>query len=230
MKKQILVIDDDQLILYGLAKTLKEQDYDVQTANNATEAIEKISFSPFDLCLLDVHLPDMNGLKLMRKIKDRCPHTKIIIMTASCLDSSELSENNNKAIANGACHFIPKPFNISDVTDVVNQVLSGEQKLEAGFRLTSSGFEKRSRKNPRIPHKENIQIQTSVIDQGNFIRWTLVAKGVDISDGGIGLLSQYPLKESQVVSFDEKMGKKTGVVVWSKMIDDDTCRLGIRFA
>jgi len=44
------------------------------------------------------------------------------------------------------------------------------------------------------------------------------------------LLSQYPLKEFQVVGFDEKMGNRTGVVVWSKMVDEENCRIGVRFA
>jgi DNA-binding response OmpR family regulator len=230
MKKQILVVDDDQLILYALARALKEEEYEVETADTASEALKKISFFPYDLCLLDVHLSDMNGLELMRKIKDSCPDTKIIIMTASCLDSSELSENNNKAIANGACHFIPKPFNLGEVTDVVNQVLTGQNNLEAGFRFTGTGFEKRSRKNPRKPYEENIRFQMSVIDQGNYTRWSLEAKGVDISDSGIGILTQHPLKESQVIGFDETLGKKTGVVVWSKMVDEENCRAGVRFA
>ncbi|MEJ2268603.1 MAG: hypothetical protein P8Y04_02385 [Desulfobulbaceae bacterium] len=57
-----------------------------------------------------------------------------------------------------------------------------------------------------------------------------MAQVVDISDRGIGLLSQYPLRESQVIGFDEKMNNRTGVVVWSKMMDEDNCRVGIRFA
>jgi len=230
MKKQILVVDDDQLILYALARALKEEEFEVETADTATEALKKIAFSPYDLCLLDVHLADMNGLELMRKIKDSCPDTKIIVMTASCLDSSELSENNNKAIANGACHFIPKPFNLSEVTDVVNQVLTGQNNLEVGFRYTGHGFEKRSRKKPRSPYKENIRFQMSVIDQGNYTRWSLEAKGVDVSDSGIGLLTPHPLKESQIIGFDETLGKKIGVVVWSKMVDEENCRVGVRFA
>jgi CheY-like chemotaxis protein len=230
MKKHILVVDDDQLILYALARALKDDEYEVETAASATEAIEKLSYSPYDLCLLDVHLTDMNGLELMKRIKASCPDTKVVIMTASCLDSTELSENNNAAIANGACHFIPKPFNLSEVTDVVQQILTGKKNFEIGFRYTGSGFEKKSRKTPRKPYNETIRFQMSVIDQGNYTRWSLIAQAVDISDGGIGLLSQYPLKESQIIGFDEKMDKKTGVVVWSKRVDEENCRAGIRFA
>jgi CheY-like chemotaxis protein len=229
-QSSILVVDDDQLILYALARALKDDAHVVETADTATAAIKKVSECPFDLCLLDVHLTDMNGLELMKRIRETCPETKFIIMTASCLDASELSENHNEAIANGACHFIPKPFNLWEVTDVVQQVLTGKENFEVGFRFTGRDFEKKSRKTPRKPYKENIRFQMSVIDQGNYTRWSLEAEAVDISDSGIGLLSQFPLKESQIIGFDEKMGNRTGVVAWSKMIDAETCRAGIRFA
>jgi len=229
-KSSILVVDDHHLILYALARALKEDAYVVETADTVTEAIKKVSECSFDLCLLDVHLSDMNGLGLMKRIREICPETKFIIMTASCLDASELSELNKEAVANGACYFIPKPFNLWEIRDVVQQVLTGKQKLEAGFNFTGRYFEKKARKTPRKPCKEKVRFHMSVIDQGNYTRWSLEAQAVDINDSGIGLLSQYPLRESQVIGFDEKMGNRTGVVVWSKMIDEETCRAGIRFA
>ena len=230
MKNHILVVDDDQLILYGLAKILKNDGCEVITAGTATEAIEKLSFCPYDLCLLDVHLPDMNGLELMKIIRSMCPKTKVVIMTASFVDFSELSDNNSKAIANGASQFIPKPFNLCDISDVVQQVLQGKESFTAGIGFTGTVAEKRSRKTPRSPWNENIFFQMSVIDQGEYARKSLEAQAVDISDSGIGILTRHPLKESQVVGFDDTMGNRTGVVVWSKMIDEENCRVGIRFA
>ncbi len=100
-------------------------------------------------------------------------------------------------------------------------MLSGEEDFHTGFRFINSSFEKKSRKSPRKPYNEKIGFQMSVIDQGNSTRWSLEAQAVDISDRGIGVLSHYHLKESQVIGFDEKMDNKTGVVMWSKMIDED---------
>ncbi len=229
-QSSILVVDDDQLLLYALARALKDDAHVVETADTATAAIKKVSECPFDLCLLDVYLPDLNGLELRKRIREICPETKFIIMTASCLDSSELSENNNKAIANGACHFIPKPFNLYELADMVQQVLAGKEIVDTGSFFAGADFGKNSRQKPRKPYREKIGFQMSVIDGGNYIRWSLEAQGVDISDSGIGFLSQVPLKESQVVGFDEKLGNRTGVVVWSKMVGDELCRTGIRFA
>jgi len=230
VKNYILVVDDDQLILYGLAKILKNDGYEVQTAGSATEAIEKLSYCPYDLCLLDVHLPDLSGLEVMAIISDMCPKTKIVIMTASFVDFDELSDNNSQAIANGASQFIPKPFNLCDISDVVRQVLKGEENFQAGIRLSDRVTEKKSRKKPRTTWNGNIYFQMSIIDHGDYTRKSLEAQAVDISDNGIGLLTRYPLKESQVIGFDDKMDNRIGVVVWSKMIDEEKCRVGIRFA
>ena len=230
MAQSILVVDDNQLVLYGLAKALKYNSYAVQTASTGQKALRKLAYCPFDLCMLDIDLPDFNGLELMKMVKDFCPDTKIIIMTASNLDSPEVSENINAAIANGACHFIAKPFDLCDITEVVEKVLSGEEDFHTGFRFVNSSSEKKSRRSPRKPCSEKIGFQMSVIDQGNYTRWSMEAKAVDISDRGIGVLTSYHLKESQVIGFDEKMDNKTGVVMWSKTIDADKCRVGIKFA
>jgi len=230
MKNYILVVDDDQLILYALAKVLKDNGYEAATAATATEAIEKLSYCPYDLCLLDVHLPDLNGLDLLKIIRDMCPKIKVVIMTASHLDSTELDGSFYKAIENGASQFIPKPFSLCDITDVVQEVLTGDENSHAGYRFASNGFEKKSRKSPRKPFNEIVSFQTSIIDEGAYTRKSMKAQVVDISDSGIGLLTQHPLKESQIIGFDDKMGNRTGVVVWSKMVDDDKCRAGIRFA
>lgn len=230
MKHYILVVDDDQLILYALEKILRNDGYEVVTASTAAQAIEKLSFCPYDLCLLDFHLPDLNGLELMKITRDMCPKTRVVIMTASHFDSDKLSENNKKAIANGADHFISKPFDLCDITDVVQQTLKSKENFQTDFQFAANGFEKKSRKKPRAPFTENIFFQMSIIDQGNYTRKTLKAQAVDISDSGIGFLIHYPLKESQVIGFDEKVDSRTGVVVWSKMVDEENCRVGVRFA
>jgi CheY-like chemotaxis protein len=230
MKKHILVVDDDELILFALAKTLKGDAREVITASTGTEAIKKLSYCPYDLCLLDIHLPDMNGLELMKIIREMCPETRIVIMTASYIDFSELNGNYIEAITNGASQFIPKPFNLCDIKEVVDQVLRGEEDIDKDFFCIGNGTLKRSRKHPRELCNGKVCFKMSIIDEGGISRKLLEALGVDISDSGIGLLTRCPLKESQVIGFDEKNKNKTGVVAWSEMIDEDNCRVGVKFA
>lgn len=229
--KNILLVDDDELVLFGLEKVLKHNAFEVTTAVSASKAVEKISGCPFDLCLLDVHLPDFNGLELMKIIKEMCPETRVIIMTASYVScNDELSENIKEAMKNGACHFMPKPFDLCEVTDIVERALKKNDNFHTGFRLVGNNLVKKKRKSPRAPRNENIKFFMTVIDQGETKRWTLQAKSVDISESGIGLLTDYPLKESQVISFGADLANKTGVVVWSTMYDSKVCRAGVKFA
>ena len=73
MKKHILVVDKDPLILYALTKALKDDGCEVKTAETSSDAIEKLSYCPYDVCLLDGQLTDLNGLDLIKVINDICP-------------------------------------------------------------------------------------------------------------------------------------------------------------
>lgn len=230
MKKRILVVDEDQLILYALSKALKDEELEVVTAATSNSAIEKLSSCRYDLCLLDLRLTDLSGLGLMKIIRDNCPETKIVLMTADSLNSRDLSDIYIHAISNGACHIIRKPFNINDVAEAVQQVLEGDESLASAFDFNHSAYQKKSRKHPRKPWNEKIYFQTSIIHQGVSTRLSVEADAVDISDSGIGFLTQYPLKESQVISFDEKLDNRMGVVAWTKMVDEKNCRVGAKFS
>ena len=230
MKKHILVVDDDELILFALAKILRDRAIEVITASTGIEAIKKLSYCTYELCLLDIHLPDMSGLELMKVVREMCPETRIIIMTGSYADFSELNENYIESVVNGVSRFITKPFNLCDVRETVEQVLRGEDNSDRGNFFIGRGTVKKSRKHPRESYDEKVSFQMSIIDNGSISRKFFEAQAVDISDSGIGLLSSYPLNESQIIGFDEKNKNKTGVVTWSKMIDDDICRAGVKFA
>lgn len=231
MKKHILVVDKDQFILYALAKALTDDGCEVKTAETATEAIEKLSFRPYDLCLLDVFLADLNGQGLINVINDISQETKVILLTASPFDFPEFNENNLELGVNGVSYFIPKPFDLIDVVEVVHQVLRkpGGKKF-APPDLFSRDAEEKSRKHTRKSWKEDINFDMSVIHKGVQTRLSMKAKVVDISERGVGLLTTYPLRERQVISFDNKMDSRVGVVAWSRMIGKERFRVGVRFA
>lgn len=229
VKKKILIIDDDHLILYGLQKALRKESIEVTTASSAGLAEEELAICPYDLCLLDIHLPDYNGLELMKIIKQICPKTKVIIMTASYSGEEELSENIKQAAENGACHFLTKPFDLDEVKDVIRQALEDEN-FHTGVRFSDNAFVKRTRKFSRHPYAQHMDIAMTILTEGQSHRWHTGARSVDISEGGLGLVTRYPLRVSQVISMKSGLSQKTGVVVWSRMLEDSTCRAGVRFA
>ncbi len=229
MNKRVLVIDDDHLILYGLRKALHQEAVEVTTASSGELALEEISLCAYDLCLLDIHLGDYNGLELMKIITRACPHTKVIIMTASYMGDDELSANIKQAAQNGAYHFITKPFDLDETKDIIHQALH-DRNFHTGIRFTDNAFVKKTRKFSRRTHAQQLDISMTILGEGETQRWLAGARSVDISAGGIGVVSRYPLRVSQIIHFRADLAEKTGIVVWSTMQEDSTCRAGVRFA
>ena len=230
MQKNILVVDDNELILFGLAKALRHDDYEVATAATGAAALEKLGSCKYDLCLLDVQLPDFNGLELLTFIKDMCPATKVIIMSASYFNSAFLSESIQQATANGACRFVAKPFSLCEITEVVHKVLAQDKDSLSGFHYTGNGSAKCRRRVQRRVLPDSVTFFMTLIDDGEVKRMDFEAKTIDFSEEGIGLLTSFPLKISQVIGFDQELENRSGVVVWTDMVDERTYRAGVKFA
>jgi DNA-binding response OmpR family regulator len=79
---KILIVDDDQNILRLYKEELEEEGYSVITASNGKEALEKFEREEPDLVTLDILLPDVDGIKLLRQIKEEKPRLPVIMSTA----------------------------------------------------------------------------------------------------------------------------------------------------
>lgn len=79
---RILVVDDDIHILKLYKLELEEEGYDVVTAGNGSEAMERFEAEDFDLVTLDILMPDVDGITLLRKMKEKKPRMPIIMSTA----------------------------------------------------------------------------------------------------------------------------------------------------
>ncbi len=112
--KKVLLVDDENLILYSLSTTLRSDGYDVTTASNGASALHALNGGDFEVCILDVCLPDSNGLDLMRFVRNRSPRTGIIIMTATDLTERQLAD-----IRESGGQFIPKPFDLEQIRSTV---------------------------------------------------------------------------------------------------------------
>ena len=123
--KKILIVDDEFLILYALSKTLIGDDREIITASNGQDALREINDRSYDLCLLDLHLPDMNGLDIMKKLREVSPATKIIIITGSVVTDVMM-----KSIQENAHLLLPKPFDLDQVKISADRVLAN---TEPGF-------------------------------------------------------------------------------------------------
>jgi DNA-binding response OmpR family regulator len=112
---KVLIVDDNKLICLGLGRTLSRRNIVHHAVEDGKNALSEISGTFYDLVFLDIHLPDGNGLDLLREIRRISPATKVVIL------SSDGSENNVRwALAAGAVRFVEKPYEISEVMDALD--------------------------------------------------------------------------------------------------------------
>jgi len=136
MPKQVLIVDDEETLTWSLAKSLSHdrETYEVITANDGDTALGLIQQQNFDVVVLDIRMPGMNGLDVMLKIKEIRPSTKVIIMTA--YGSSDIRE---KAKARGSLFYIEKPFEIEQMRSLILKAL--KEDAIRGFNGSITGLQ-----------------------------------------------------------------------------------------
>ena len=124
-KASILIVDDNEGILETLSAILEEKGYDTDTAKNGREAIEKSKKNFYDLALLDIKLPDMEGTKLLTKMKETKPKMVKIMMTGYAS-----LQNAVEALNLGADAYITKPLDPENLLKIVNEKLKAHREAE----------------------------------------------------------------------------------------------------
>jgi DNA-binding response OmpR family regulator len=136
MPKQVLIVDDEETLTWSLAKSLAHdrETYEVTTVNDGETALSVIEQQPFDVVVLDIRLPGMNGLDVLMNIKEHKPSTKVIIMTA--YGSTDIRE---KAKARGSLYYIEKPFEIEQMRNLILKAL--KEDSARGFNGSMTGLQ-----------------------------------------------------------------------------------------
>jgi len=114
----ILVVDDNELILYSLTRMISHYRADVAVASNAYDAIIKINSNHYDICFLELQLPDASGLEVIKMIKESSPDTRTIIMT-----SPPINDDSKKLIEKWEYQVITKPFDLAEIKNVLNSAV-----------------------------------------------------------------------------------------------------------
>ena len=109
--RRIMIVDDEPDICDCLEQFFRSRGFAVQSAFSGEEAIEQFEQRPADVILLDIRLPGISGLEVLKRVKDLNPEARVIIITS--LDSPE---TKIEAQTYGACAYITKPFDFSDLT------------------------------------------------------------------------------------------------------------------
>ena len=122
---QVLVVDDEEIARTNLEYILRKEGYEVSTAANGLEALEKTRVREYDLILTDLKMEKMDGLQLLESVKEIAPHTDIVMITGFATVNSAVT-----ALKKGAAHYLPKPINLDELRAVVREILARKRHMQ----------------------------------------------------------------------------------------------------
>ncbi len=122
-KKTILVVDDDKSILRTFTRILQKSGYEIDVAETGKEAMEKSENRHYDLALVDIRLPDMDGTDLLAKLKKQLQHTVKIMITGF-----PSLETGVKALDEGADAYLVKPVKPQELLVLLEEKLKNRQQ------------------------------------------------------------------------------------------------------
>jgi len=115
---QLLIVDDEMIVRESLGNWLKEEGYDVDTADSGLAALENMKSKKYDLVVADVKMPGMDGIQLLEKCKKWDPDLQVLVMTAYASVDTAV-----QAMKQGAFDYIVKPFDPENVTQIIKRAL-----------------------------------------------------------------------------------------------------------
>jgi two-component system response regulator AtoC len=121
LNESILVVDDDTEVRETLSSVLLDEGYVVEAVKSGKEAIRASETAYFDVALIDMELPDMKGIEILRRLKEKHPGMVQIIITGF-----PSLENAVKAVNEGAHGYVLKPFNIGELLKIIRKRLDAK--------------------------------------------------------------------------------------------------------
>ncbi len=219
-RKAALIADGDSLFCWALGKELTFHGLDTRIANTGQACLAAVQEKRFDLLFLDIHLPDMNGIDLLKTLRKISPATRVVIVSWDGTIQNKVS-----ALSAGAEQFLEKPFDIGVVT-----------------RFLSSAFRKYPCQRKYMRYMCNFPLRLSILapspEEAEYYLGSLQGKAEDVGREGIRLTTEYPLRTGQSVRvriddepdpFGRMIPREaTAEVVWA-VSRDNLSTAGLRF-
>ncbi len=137
MSASILIVDDEVSILNSLSSILEDEGYEVSVAKSGVEALKLCAVNPPELMMLDIWMPEMDGLETLRRLRELVPNTQVMMMSGH-----GSIETAVKAIKLGAYDYIEKPLSLENVTLRVKHALD-QHRLEQENRTLRTKVERK---------------------------------------------------------------------------------------
>jgi DNA-binding NtrC family response regulator len=127
---RIIVIDDEPIVLKSCHRILTGLGYQVETTSSPQEGLKKIAEGSFNLAIVDVKMPDMDGMEVLGKIRKSLPETSVIMITGYSTVKTAV-----EAMRQGASDYIPKPFDPDELVLAVQRVLEKQSLMVENISL-----------------------------------------------------------------------------------------------
>ena len=186
--KSVLVVDDEKNIRQTLAQALIPMGLNVETAVNGEEALQKVTEGEFDLMLLDLKMPGVDGMEVLRSLCELRPEIRIIIITAY-----GTVKNAVEAIKLGAVDFIEKPFSPREIRELVNSVLARDTLEPSALHGYDAHIQwsKRCIQERRFPSAEEHVRKAIGLDASRAEAFNLLGALQELRGDGLGAAKSY---------------------------------------
>jgi len=148
---RILIVDDDENIRKVLTTILEEEGYIVEVAETAKKAIEKTKKKAYNLALIDIRLPDMEGIELLTRMRDTTPKMRKIIITGY-----PTLQNAVEAVNRGADAYILKPFDMEKVLKIIKEQLRRQEEEKRYSQKKVAEFIETRVREIEVPYKKDV--------------------------------------------------------------------------
>ena len=132
MSARILVVDDEEIVIKSCMRILADEEFQVEAVQDGRAALRKVEENPYDVMILDIMMPNMDGLEVLRRVKETHPNVDVIMVTG-------LSQIHTavQAMKLGAFDYISKPFEPDELRLVVQRALERRRLLRENSTLKS---------------------------------------------------------------------------------------------
>jgi DNA-binding response OmpR family regulator len=186
----VLVMEDEFSVAKGLEMVLKEEGYDVELAATGEQALENLGRKVFDLLVADLRLPDINGMEVIKILRQKRPQTMVIVITGYASVDTVV-----ESMKLGAYEYIPKPFTEEQIKSAVDAALREKQAREIKAAVPKA----KTREEQLIQKREVISVLNRTAEDEEF--WS------ELMETGSEALQEYALSDeakAAIVSADLK--------------------------
>ncbi len=127
---KVLVVDDEMIVRESLVAWFKKSGYEVEGADGGRAALEMVAVKDYDFIFLDIKMPDVNGFEVLDHLKENCPYTMVVMITA--YGSVETAVD---AMKRGACDYLTKPFDPGELVCQLERLLQQKKTFDENMIL-----------------------------------------------------------------------------------------------